>query len=289
MVRHAVTAIFAISVLACLAGPGHAQFVLYDNFASGIIDPSLWQGVSNEGFFAAPTEIIRTAENGALHLKAVSYGNDTSNSGSMLSRVGLRFKNLGTVGGTGSIIGMKVKVTVTDATVQDCAANPDTGSAIRARAEISGWFFNDGSSTGPTDDTGNIRVGLQLSKEADGSNQVQGFVLKCADSTCATSVIPAGITWPTFTTTWTAGAPLVLKVRVDRTNGKFRFLVRDPATLAVETAVVDYLGIVNDNGPAVNGDLKYIRLLNNVKNCTGDRKQVVMDALFDNINVERAP
>ena len=36
-------------------------------------------------------------------------------------------------------------------------------------------------------------------------------------------------------------------------------------------------------------DLKSARLLNDVENCTGSRKSVVMDALFDNVNVRRAP
>jgi len=289
-VRHAISAFITIGVLACLAGPGHAQFTLYDSFASGIIDPSNWEGVSVEGSFNAPTaEFIRSADTGALRLRLVSYGNDTSNSGNTVSRNGLQFRKLGTLGGPGFIIGIKAKVTVTDATVQDCAANPETGTAIRARAVLIGWFFNDGSSTGATDRTGNIAAGIQLTKEADGSNPIQAFLLKCTSATCDTFESPVGITTPTLTTTWSLNKPLILKMRWDQANGKFKFLVRDLETLAVETAVIDYLGIVADASVPVNGELKVIRVQNNVKNCTGDRKQVLIDALFDNINVQTKP
>ena len=87
VIRLSVTAVIVASVIAGLAGRTHAQFSLYDNFATGTIDPSLWQGTSSEGNFNAPTaEMIRTAETGALRLKLVAYGNDTSNSGKSLRR-----------------------------------------------------------------------------------------------------------------------------------------------------------------------------------------------------------
>jgi len=86
---------------------------------------------------------------------------------------------------------------------------------------------------------------------------------------------------------WAVNTPLILKMRWDRANGKFKFLVKDPATLASETAVIDYLGFVADNGAPTNFDLKALRTQNNVKNCSGDRKHVMMNALFDNVNVQR--
>jgi hypothetical protein len=289
VIRLSVSAVIVASVVAALAGQSHAQFSAYDNFNFGTIDPSLWEGVSVEGNFNAPTaEMIRSAETGALRLKLVAYGNDTSNSGNISPSVSLQFRQLGTTGGTGSIIGIKARVTVQDAATQDCAAN--SGPLTRARAQINGWFFNDGSSTGSTDSTGNIVAGFQLTKEGDGSNQVQGFLLRCTNSTCGTFETPAGIANPTFLTAWSPNTPLVLKLRVDRANGKVKFLVTNPNIAgSAESAVIDYLGIVNDAGPATNGDFKVLRVQNSVKNCLGDRKQVMMDALFDNIAVQRAP
>jgi hypothetical protein len=287
-IRYAVTALIAAGILAGLAGPSHAQFTLYDNFVTGTIDPGLWQGTTTEGTLAAPvTEFIRSAETGSLQLGLTSWGNDTSNSSSTVSRIGVQFKQLGTFG-LDSIIGIKVKVTVLDAAVaSDCAVNPDPSTNHRSRTQIIGWFFNDGSGPGGADDTGNVFASIQLTKEADGSNKVQVFMGKCTNATCSTSIVPAGVTTPTLTTTWTVNTPLILKMRWDRANGKFKFLVKDPATQASETAVIDYLGFVSDNGAPTNFDLKALRTQNNVKNCSGDRKQVMMNALFDNVNVQR--
>src|SRR5262245_5367068 len=125
--RFAATALTAAALLAGLAGTGHAQFTLYDNFITGTIDPSLWQGVSGEGSFNAPTaEFIRSAEDGSLRLKLVSWGSDTSDAGSTGSFQGVQIKQLGTFDEPGSLTGIKLKVTVLDALVEDCPANPLT-------------------------------------------------------------------------------------------------------------------------------------------------------------------
>src|SRR5262249_16317681 len=168
---------------------------------------------------------------------------DTSNSGTTVTRIGVQFKQLGTFG-SDSIIGIKAKVTVLDAAVaSDCVVNPDPTTNHRSRAQVIGWFFNDGSGPGGADDTGNVFAGIQLTKEADGSNKVQVFMGKCTNATCSTTILPAGVTTPALNTTWHINTPLILKMRWDRTNGKFKFLVRDPATLTSETAVIDYLGL----------------------------------------------
>jgi len=203
----------------------------------------------------------------------------------------LQFRQLGTLGGSGSIIGVKAKVTVLNAVVQDCPANPLTGSNIRARASFLGWFFNHGTSTGPTDDTGNIIVGLHLAKEANGSNQIQPVFVNCTNASCSTTVTPPGVTVPplTIVNTWSPNTTVVVKIVWGRVNGKFKVGVKDTGTLAVESIDIVYQGIVPDAGSPVNGDFKHIRVQNHVKNCSTGRKQVVMDALFDAIKVKRVP
>jgi len=275
---------------ATMVDQSHAQFVNYDTFSNGFIDPNLWAGTSTEGGFGAPSaEVIRAVENGQLRLALVSWGNNTSDTGNTVSRQGLQLRQTGTLGGAGSIIAFKVKVTVTDALVQDCPANPGTEGAIRARAQILGWFFNDGTSTGATDDTGNAIAGMQLTREADGSNQIQGFFQTCTNANCSTVVTHPGTAVPAFATTWSLNTPVVLKVIWDRTNGTFKFKVKNSLTQAVESHQISYAGIVTDAGSPSNGDFKAIRVHNNVKNCTAGRKQVAMDALFDNVAVQRQP
>jgi len=290
MFRHAViTVVVAAGLLAGLAGPGQAQFVVYDKFTGGFIDPEKWHGISLEGNFSQPTaELVRAVENGALRLKLVSYGSNTSDSGTITSRQGLGIRQLGTLGGTGSITGMNATVTVLDAVVQDCPANPATGSSIRARASLLGWFFND--SPGAIDNTGNILAGLQLQKDADGVNRINPFVQRCETGTCSTVSNPVltgnGVA---FTATWSLNSPLILKLVWDQANGKFTFAIKDPVALTSESHDIVYQGILADVSPPVPGDFRQLRAQNSVKNCSTGRKQVLMDALFDKIKVQRAP
>ena len=52
--RFIAIGIVAIGLVAGLAGTSHAQFILYDNFDSGVIDPVKWFGFSTEGPSGAP-------------------------------------------------------------------------------------------------------------------------------------------------------------------------------------------------------------------------------------------
>jgi hypothetical protein len=290
MVRHAVTAVVAAGFLTVLAGSGHAQFVLYDDFSSGIIGPGKWGGFSLEGSFNGPTsEFIREVENGKLHLAYVSWGGNASDSGSVTSRQGLFVRQLGTLGGPGFITGLKAKVTVLDAEAQDCPGNPETAAPSRARAQLLGFFFNDGTG-GAGDASGNILGGIQMQKGSDGVNRIAAFVQRCANAGCgsATNIAVAGNP-VVFTAGWSPGAPMILKMVWDSVNGKFDFTATNPATLAQESHAVIYQGTVTNAGPPTSFDHKSVRVQNTVENCTAGRKSAVMDALFDNVRIQRAP
>src|SRR5262245_14540498 len=173
----------AVLILIGLPSKGNAQFALYDNFAGGFIDPNLWQSISTEGSSSAPTaEARRTIEEGALRMSLTSWGNDTSDTGSALSRERLQIKQLGTLGGSGFINGLKAKVTVLNAEAQDCVSN--VGSSAVARAVLVAFFFNDGSSGGAGDATGDIGVALTMNTSAAG-NQIQASVSRCTNSGCS--------------------------------------------------------------------------------------------------------
>ena len=77
-------------------------------------------------------------------------------------------KELGVPGGTGFITGIKAQVTILAAKAQGCSTNPESSPGTRARATSSGNYFNDGSSTGPSDGTGDIGGFLQLQRDNDG-------------------------------------------------------------------------------------------------------------------------
>ena len=288
MVRRVVTAVCAAAILALLAGPGHAQFVLYDSFGTGVIDETLWTGASAEGTFNAPTaEYRRLVENASLRLTLVSWGNTSSDSGVVVSRQGLNMKQLGTLGGSGFVNGLSARVTVLDADAQDCPGN--SSDVSRARAHLIGWFFNDGAG-GPGNATGNILAALHVQKDNDGVNRIEADLYRCPNPDCIGGLlIPLSGNPATFATTWSPNVALNLKLVWDQANGRFKFTVTDPLTLDAEVQIITYAGTVTDAGPPTSFDFKAVRVQNYVENCTAARKMSKMDAVFDNIKVKRVP
>ena len=59
--------------------------------------------------------------------------------------------------------------------------------------------------------------------------------------------------------------------------------------MTTETKNIVYLGTVTDAGPPTFNDTKQVRLQNFAENCIAARKRTFMDALFDNVKVERMP
>ena len=271
----------AISVVAAWAGTGHAQFTLYDDFAGPSIDPAKWRGVSAEGSSSAPTaEAVRVVENGSLHLGLVSWGSDTSNAGSVRSRLGLNMRQLGTPLGSGSITGLRAHATVLAAEAEDCPANPETLAPSQASTQLIGTFFNDGTGPVPpgSNRTGNILALFDLQKASDGAASIVASVRRCDDPGCesfppiATAGNPA-----VFTTTWTPNTPVVLKIVWKKGGGLFKFIVN-----GVESASIVYLPLSDAAAPV--DDFKGVRLLHDVERCLGDRKSTRMEVLFDDIS-----
>src|SRR6266498_1068299 len=127
MLRLLALAIAISGYIAALVVPSHAQLVLYDNFTSGVIDPEKWSGFLFDGGPPAPSaELIRTIENGQLHLMLVSYGGTASDTGGVFAGQGLNMKDLGVPGGTGFITAIKAQVTIVAAEAEPCAANPNS-------------------------------------------------------------------------------------------------------------------------------------------------------------------
>jgi hypothetical protein len=288
--RHALVLIVATGLVLGLAGPAHAQFVTYDDFSSGAIDPAKWLGLSVEGPIAGPTGTARrVVENGSLRLALTSWGNDSSNSGFVSTRESLNIKQVGTLGGSGFITGMRARITVQNVDVQDCPTNSDSGNStsnsLRARAEMLGWFFNDGSGSA-NNGTGNILAIVKLHRGAEG-NRISADVTRCLDAACATTTAP--VPAATFSTQWALNTPLVLQLVWNQGAGKFTFTATNPTTLATESRDIVYQDTVTNAGPPRVGGFNALRVGNSAKNCDGARKRVLMDALFDDVQVQRQP
>jgi hypothetical protein len=270
----------AIGLVAGLTGTSHAQFTLYDNFDGGIIDPEKWFGFSTEGPSGAPAaEAIRIVDQGRLRLALTSYGGTTSDAGTVFSRQAVSMKQLGEPGGTGFITGVKAQVTILAAKAQGCSTNPESSPGTRARATSSGNYFNDGSSTGPSDGTGDIGGFLQFQRDNDGGKRIVAGLFRCTNATCGTSttLVSTG-----FTATWTLNAPQQFKIVWQQDEGKIRFVVNN------EVKDVFYpAGLVVAGPPVLN--FKNLRVDNTVENCTSGRKKAAMDVLFENVQVRRQP
>jgi hypothetical protein len=287
---HAITALLVVGLFAVLAGPSHAQFVDYDDFSSGVIDPDKWHGLSTEGAFASPTaRALRVVDNGALRLSLTSWGGDTSDSGSAQSAQRLRIRQLGALGGSGFITGLRAKVTVLAAEAEHCtgnAASVNSATASRARALLQGTLFNDGRG-GPGDSTGNVMAEFDMWRNREGASQIIGFLEFCTNPSC--SSVSTLVNTDFFAHPWSIGVPLVLEILWDAPNAQATFAVRDPDTLAIiESRTVVYPAPTNVRAPQ-NLDFKDVRVVNTVENCASVRKHVVMDALFDNVQVRRQP
>jgi hypothetical protein len=275
--RFAVLTVSTVGLLAGAAGPSHAQFVDYDTFESGAIDPDRWRGFAREGTVAGPSaELVRRVEGGRLRLSLISHGDTASDAGTTIAQQGLHLKQLGVPGGAGFITGLRTTVTITGAKAQDCAANPD---ATAPRVQLNGTFFNDGSSTGAGDRTGDIQVYLILLKRPSGPNQISAGIQRCQNASCNVFENLAGTA---FTTTWALGAPVSVRLLWQRDQGLFRFVANG------EVKEMPYPAGVADAGPPV-ADFKQVQVLNFVENCTSDRKKGRIDALLDGVLVRRQP
>jgi hypothetical protein len=168
--------------------------------------------------------------------------------------------------------------------MQDCPLNPEVSFPGRARAMLTGTYFNDG--TGGPNSIGDIVAFIHMYKQGNSGEQgITAGVQRCANEACTvlTGIAPQ----PIFTTTWSPGAPLVLKAVWDQVNARFVFTVRNPATGASESRAIVYAGLVVAAGPPAGPDRKQIKVENNPENCTGARKRGTIDALFDTVQVKR--
>jgi hypothetical protein len=248
-----------------------AQLVLYDSFVGNTIDPSKWSGGEAAGTAPAPTtETIRKIVGGKLQLQQTFYGNTSSDVGAPTG--GTQRLRITDPSGVGAI---QAKVAVQKAEAPTCATN---AGAVRSRTQLFGAFFNDGSSTGAGDQTGDIESFIEMRLDNSGNRRIRGQINRCDDATCSVRTTLLSVN---FVTTWTKGAAKTLRIQWDPANDQFIYTV-NPGTAKQEVQTLSYNGIVTDADPA-GADRKEIRLNNDPVNCTAGRIKVVTQATFDNV------
>jgi hypothetical protein len=175
------------------------------------------------------------------------------------------------------ITALQATVTITQVEAEGCAANP---TATRLRANVVGYFFNDGSSTGPGDATGDILADLRKVRSTNVGDRIEASVIRCTTATCTPFQT---LLLQVFPTPWVVGRADTLGLQWDEANDQFVFVV-NPKTPTEEMIVLSYRDLLTDTTPPVT-DLKQVSVGNAVANCRARRKQGSITATFDNVRV----
>ena len=251
------------------AGASQAQLVLYDDFNKGPINPAKWSGgEGSSGPLAPNDETARKIAGKQLEIDLATWGRTDSNIGSTGAGSNLSVTN------PGPVTTIQADVTVKSATVVGCAANT---TRTAARASIAGGFFNDGTSPGPGDRTGDIFVGIQSVRNTITGDRIHAFVDRCTNANCTTFVTPFFVV---FTASWVQGVANTLSVQWDKPNKQFIFTVNPGGSQ--EQHIFTY-AFSDTNGPVV--DFKNVQVDNSAASCLGPapRASAAMKALFDNV------
>jgi hypothetical protein len=196
------------------ASAAASNWVLYDDFTSGIIDPTKWNGLEEGNSIGRETQ--RTATGGKLTLLERCYGYTNSNAGVPYEQQKLYFAN----GPNTKAIKATVKPVKFEAI--GCA---DNTASTWAAARIMGYFFNT-SLTSPTSGTNDVHalIGIfhdsSLNQDEDNAT-IKAMVRQCTDNNCNT----ANIMYEKTLGSIKIGQQAVLSMEWDHANHKFIFML----------------------------------------------------------------
>jgi hypothetical protein len=259
-------------VLLGLAGVSQAQLVLYDNFNVKPINPAKWSGSEGSAGPAAPnTESARKLAKQQLYIALTTWGRTDSNTGD----AGNQSNRLGVTNPV-PITTIQADVTVKSVKVVGCTANT---TATRSRAQINGGFFNDGTSPGAGDRTGDIIATIQSVRDTHFGDRIEAVISRCTNGACSTV---STLAFQVFNANWTQGVADTLRLQWDPANDRFIYTVNPGGVNEIIT--LSYT--VPDANPAVV-NFKQPAVLNSVASCMGPapRASATMKALFDNVMI----
>jgi hypothetical protein len=288
--------LFLCSILAVLftmtlaVGSQAQDFSLYDAFTAPTLNPDLWSGredntntavVSNTETQRAVVKPNPLAANRFLQL-VLRTGHAGTNSDSGIAGEGRQRLLVGRddiLSGEPSVVGVSTRVVVTSMLAPGCPTSADPAllaNQARSRASLLGFFFNDGTSTGPTDVTGDFIAGLNIEQRSTDGKVIVGFINRCTNATCSTSATHAAVV---FTRKWALNVPVPLTIVWDRANTQFIF------TAGAEVQPLPYS--LSDALPPVL--LLYdLRVSNVVPNCTSALRSAAA-ARFDFFRIATEP
>jgi hypothetical protein len=239
------TALFAVLLGTLLLTPtpgqaSHEAFGVYDDWRQPTIRSDRWRGIEDFG----GQEVKREVQGDTLQMRFRLGGGTLSDTGAFFA------DNFLLVTNPLSVDQLEAEFQVKALTVTGCTANPTASRARAARLLIT--RFNDGTSTGPGDRTGD-HFGLIVARrdsnatEAPGILLVSGSVLRCTDPGCTDTSDVAFIVLPQ---TVQVGEPFTLRLIWDQPMRRFLLGVgTDPdvplnyAASDADPAVLPFAGI----------------------------------------------
>lgn len=314
--RH-IAAVLIVFATTFWAVPARAQTVgVYDAFSTSELDPVRWRGYeytiegtssrdrtlnggirdeprySGEAFFGpdAVGESRRRVANGQAQIALTSSNRGGFQSGYSegRARAGLRMSHPGLADHSPVVTTLRSSVIVAAVSAEP----PEEAGCFwqnSARAQLFGHFFNDGSSMGPGDLTGDVFASVSLERRVEETsaglvarNVVEARVGRCNTPGCR-------ITWNTvlFTRSWTIGAAHVLTINWRPGSDAFTFTVSGGG-VGAESRTMSYTTV--DSAPPV-GYAYDLRVESQPGFCLNDSDQTVwqtvaIDARFDNVQID---
>jgi hypothetical protein len=307
--RPARTAALLIVAAALALWPARAAaqpLSLYDDFSSGEIDPMRWLGythsvhstrniakpfwngrrddIGSDVYSTLNEESTRKVVDGRAQITLTALGPDNRDGDFTpgFSRSGLRLNRAALADGSPAVLRMQATVTVAAVSVDPCAAGTMGGGASFG-AQIFGHFFNDGSSRGPGDLTGDVFATLQQSLGSSGA-----FVAslgRCLSADCAWIERLAAVG---FTRAAPVGAAHTLTITWQPAVNSFLFVVGGAGPL--ESHRIAYTQA--DATPA-RGFAYDLRVVNTPSVCYGPpairhRGRATIDVRFDDVRLDSA-
>lgn len=261
-VRAVLAAIVSLGMALGVLWPGigtspvGAQSTLYDTFNAHELDPDKWFGEQASTPSNAGLEATRLLQGNQLWMSHRVIGGTASDTGQWASRNRVRFFPFATASG---ITALQFTVAVHEFDLAACAT---AGSAsTRVAAGSNGWYFNDGTSTGPSDATGNVGAFVWLERASDSTDKptvlraIGGVYRVLAPSGLPTVSLGSVDLGPAK-----KGKPATLRLLWDAVADRFEFQLNNGPVQTISYAL-------NDLNPP-SGGFKDLEVRGDVPNCT---------------------
>lgn len=163
-----------------LVMPAMAQIFMYDDFREALIDPARWTPnvINARNIY----EMGRQISGGQLVELLLVNGGNRGDVGAAIGRHELRFVRT-------DFTALLFDATMLTYAVTGCPTSGSQASVVSVSAPVT--LFNDGTTTGGSDQTGDIVARLEISRASNATDppevlQTLSQLTRCADSTCAT-------------------------------------------------------------------------------------------------------